>query len=400
MKRFLIFLAKFLSAIILAVMAIVFVTNVSPVYNFADSKPFSGDDIFNPYASLDTLSGWKRANFHTHTRVHGIFNECEYWPAEVQKRYDGFGYDIVTFSNHNKLTQNPVSPRLQVNVYEHGWNIFKFHKLVFGCDAVLPYDQFLPFLASQRQFQMDLLASNSDFIQLNHPFRTNFTTKHIMESLTGYRITELDSGKTTEQEYWDWSLSAGHYTFGLANDDLHYPDRSGKIAIRCNWLNCPSAEYSDIMKTLLSGAYYSMRVPDYGEGDWEVKHRMNADLPQIENIGANGDTLFMTLSKKADLIKVYGQDHNILDSVKFSDSIIYQMRGNDHYARFTAYFDDGVVIYSNPFARYDSSVSESPYREEPHRVNWVLTILFNLFVLALSAGCIFLLTNLVKRKGS
>ena len=47
---------------------------------------------------------------------------------------------------------------------------------------------------------------------------------------------ELDSGKSTENEYWDWALSAGHYSFGLANDDLHYPDKSSRIAVRCNFL--------------------------------------------------------------------------------------------------------------------------------------------------------------------
>ena len=30
-----------------------------------------------------------------------------------------------------------------------------------------------------------------------------------MQKLGGYRIMELDSGKSTENEYWDWALSAG-----------------------------------------------------------------------------------------------------------------------------------------------------------------------------------------------
>ena len=42
------------------------------------------------------------------------------------------------------------------------------------------------------------------------------TSKSHMQKLGGYRIMELDSGKSTENEYWDWALSAGHYSFGLA----------------------------------------------------------------------------------------------------------------------------------------------------------------------------------------
>jgi hypothetical protein len=30
---------------------------------------------------------------------------------------------------------------------------------------------------------------------------------------------ELDTHVSTENEYWDWALSAGHYSFGVANDD-------------------------------------------------------------------------------------------------------------------------------------------------------------------------------------
>ena len=146
---------------------------------------------------------WKRANFHTHTRVKGILNECEYWPAETDEAYRKFGYDIVTFSNHNELTLHPYDSLLQVNVYEHGINLFKYHKLVFGCDEVNRFDHLIPLFASQKQFQLDLLGKESDFIQMNHPLRTTGTSKSHMQKLGGYRIMELDSGKSTENEYWD-----------------------------------------------------------------------------------------------------------------------------------------------------------------------------------------------------
>lgn len=263
---------KFLASIIVFAVTVIILFSISPIYNFEDPKPFSGPDIFNPYARLDTTIGWKRANFHTHTRVKGLFNECEFWPDYVDEAYRKFGYDIVTFSNHNKLTIHPYDPSLQVNVYEHGYNLFKYHKLVFGCSKVNHFDHFLPLVASQKQWQLFYLGKDADFIQMNHPYRTNNTTERSFRWLTGYRIMELDSGCGTEQEYWDWALSAGHYSFGLANDDLHYPNRSDRMAVRCNMLNCQGATYQDIRETLLSGAYYSLRVPDYGNGDWNVKY--------------------------------------------------------------------------------------------------------------------------------
>lgn len=385
-------LLKFLGVVFFIALFAIVATSVSPVYNFSEARPFSGPDIFNPYASLEGVDSipWKRANFHTHTRVKGIFNECEYWPDQTDSAYRKFGYDIVTFSNHNELTVHPYDTALQVNVYEHGINIFKYHKLVFGCESVNRFDNLLPLFVFQKQFQLDLLAKESDFIQMNHPLRTGGTSEYQMRRLEGYRLMELDSGKSKENEYWDWALSAGRYSFGLANDDLHYPNRSGKMAVRCNFLYCPSARYEDIKKTLLSGGYYAMRVPDYGHGDWEVKYAKNRNLPSVNKIGLDSTTVFISLSQKADSIKFIGQNHTTLALAKDAYEAEYDMKQEDSYVRITAYFPEGEVIYSNPFARYDASVSDSPYREPSNTVNIPLTVLFNLAVLALCAGVIVL----------
>lgn len=277
-----------------------------------------------------------------------------------------------------------------MNVYEHGINIFKYHKLVFGCESVNRFDHLLPLFVFQKQFQLDLLGKECDFMQMNHPLRTGGTSEYQMRRLEGYRLMELDSGKSKENEYWDWALSAGRYSFGLANDDLHYPDRSGKIAVRCNFLYCPSARYEDIKKTLLSGEYYAMRVPDYGRGDWDVKYERNRNLPFVKKIGLDSTTVFISLSQKADSIKFIGQNHTTLALAKETGEAGYDMKPDDPYVRITAYFPDGEVIYSNPFARYDASVSDSPYREPSNTVNIPLTVLFNLAVLALCVGIIVL----------
>lgn len=389
-------LLKILAAMFLIALFAIFATSISPVYNFGEARPFSGPDIFNPYASLEKADSitWKRANFHTHTRVKGLLNECEYWPDETDRAYRKFGYDIVTFSNHNELTTHPYDSTLQVNVYEHGINLFKYHKLVFGCDAVNHFDHLLPLFVFQKQFQLDLLGKESDFIQMNHPLRTGGTSRFQMSRLEGYRIMELDSGKSTENEYWDWALSAGKYSFGLANDDLHYPDRSGKIAVRCNFLYCPSARYDDLKQTLLSGAYYAMRVPDYGHGDWNVKYERNRHLPSVSTIGLDSATVFISLSQQADSIKFIGQNHTTLFLAKACSLAHYDMQPEDSYVRITAYFPDGEVIYSNPFARYDASVASTPYREPDHTVNIPLTVLYNLLVLALCIGVVVLFYKL------
>lgn len=397
LRKTLVIIVKTVASVALIAFMAIFATSVSPVYTYDDPSPFTGPDIFNPYRSIDTAYCWKRANFHTHTRVEGIFNECEYWPGEVCDAYEKFGYDIVTFSNHNELTGHPFDPALQVNVYEHGYNLFKYHKLVFGSGKVNRFDHLLPLFAFQKQFQLDLLGKDSDFIQFNHPLRTNGISKEQMEKLSGYEIMELDSGKSTENEYWDWALSAGHYSFGLANDDLHYPDRSSRIAVRCNFLCTPSASYGDISKTLMNGCYYSMRVPDYGKGDWDAKYAGNTDLPSIKDIGLDRSSIYMSLSENADSIKVTGQNHAVLKHVTDTYGIEYAMKAEDSYARITAYFPDGEVIYTNPFARYDASADSDPFNGPSHSISWILTVLYNLLVLLLFIGTAALLVKTIRK---
>lgn len=390
MKKVLLIFVKCLASLFLVLFLAVFATSISPIYKFSEPAPFSGPDIFNPYRHYVDSIGWKRANFHTHTKVDGLLNECDYWPEEVLEDLEKFGYDIVTFSNHNRLTEHPRSEDLQVNVYEHGYNFFKYHKLVFGSQRVNRYDIMVPWMPSQMQFEMDYLGKKSDIIQFNHPFRTGGMSEKKMDRIEGYDIVELDSGVTTEQDYWDWALSAGHYSFALANDDLHHPDVTDCIARRCNWLNCPSGSYEDIKACLLDGCYWSMRIPDFGEGDWTLKYEENSHLPSVSGIGLDSTSVYISLTDKASRIVVTGQDHKTLYEASDTCAVSYTMAPEDAYARFTAYFPNGVVIYSNAFARYDSAEADSPFREPLHKVDWPLTILYNLAVVALIAAVIVL----------
>ena len=395
-RKILIIIGKTVACILVIALMAVAATSFSPVYRFGTAAAFSGPDIYNPYQDLDTAFCWKRANFHTHTKVEGPMNECEFTPSEVYNALKKFGYDIVTFSNHNKLTEHPTDSSLQVNVYEHGYNLFKYHKLVFGSDKVIHFDHLVPFCLSQKQFQLDYLGKDADIVQINHPLRTNGLSRRHMENLSGYRLIELDSGKSTENEYWDWALSTGHYSFGVANDDLHYPDRSGRIAVRCCFLCCRSAEYKDIKKTLSNGCFYSMRVPDFGNGDWEIKYEKNRHLPYITDIGVKDSTIYLSVSSQADSIRITGQDHRTLAVSYGSSDMAYQMRQNDSYARFTAYFPDGEVIYSNPFARYDASAADSPFSAHSHETSLILTVLFNLLAASVTAGCIYTIYKLIR----
>ncbi len=396
MKNTLLFCARVVASLFPVLLIVICVFSVSPIFSFSSPEPFSGPDIYNPYSDLDTASCWKRANFHTHTRVDNILNECPEYPDVVLEDYRKLGYDILAFSNHNQLTQHPTDSSLQINVYEHGINLFKFHKLVFNPSRMILYDHLIPFLVSQQQWQYDYLTRNADFIVMNHPDRELGSSPRAMHKLTGYRMIEADCGVSTELRLWDEALSAGHYSHCLINDDCHDSGNHSKIGIRCSWLQTPSERYEDVKPVLLKGCFYSMRVPDFGDGDWDVKYEANAHLPQIRDIGLRGDTTYIRLSAPA-RIEAWGQDHTLLATAE-GTQLEYVMQPDDSYVRYSAFFNHGVVVYSNVFARYDKTKTETPFRVSPHKVNYLLTVLFNLALVAVVWLCIRCLRRLFAHK--
>ena len=394
MNKFFKLAAKITASILLSVVAATALMSVSPIYRFEGPSPFHGDRIYNPYADFDTTIGWKRACLHTHTRVDKGINECPYYPDVVYSDYIGYGYDILGFSNHQALTPHPVDTSLYIAIYEHGYNLFKFHLNAFGVKKVEKFDHLLPVLLSQKQFMIDRLAADGDFVQFNHPDRTLTVNTRVMEHLSGYRLIEGDSGfeewdlgEGTVLRRWDEALSAGRYAHNNINDDNHNSKDPGAIARRCSWINTPTPYWKDVKEQLLKGNFYTTRIPDFGRGDTTAKHAGNRTLPRIKDIGMRGDTIFMILSAPAQTIRVISQNGKTVDSVSSASIIEYAMTEDDPYIRMTARYGNGTTVYTNAFARY--SEGDSPYREFAHPVRWGMTVIWNLLLLSAASACIW-----------
>lgn len=389
---------KSLLVVILVAISIAIATSFSPIYDFAEPRPFSGPDIYNPYRDIDTAHCWKRANIHTHTRVEGILNECEFSADSVYHIYKSFDYDIIGFTNHNELTKHPIDKELQMDIYEHGYNALNYHIMTYGAKRVWLYDALMPLFASQKQFMLDKLSDDADIVQINHPQRIRLFNYADLEKISGYRLMELTAAEEEiENKQWDIALSAGRYSHGIMNDDLHYPDRPEKIAIRCSFICTPTERYEHVKEALIEGCFYSMSVPNYGDGDWSVKYALNRELPKVKDIGLRDSTIYIELSTAADSIKFVGSNHRTLHTAYSATSAEYTMQSSDPYARIMAFYNDGAVIYSNAFARYDSAMQESPYRGDMYSINTTLTIIFNIAVALCLALVLALIYIIIRR---
>ena len=384
--------------VILVAISIAIATSFSPIYDFAGPRPFNGPDIYNPYRDIDTAHCWKRANIHTHTRVEGILNECEFSADSVYHIYKSFDYDIIGFTNHNELTKHPIDKELQMDIYEHGYNTLNYHIMTYGAKRVWLYDALMPLFASQKQFMLDKLSDDADIVQINHPQRIRLFNYADLEKISGYRLMELTAAEEEiENKQWDIALSAGRYSHGIMNDDLHYPDRPEKIAIRCSFICTPTERYEHVKEALIEGCFYSMSVPNYGDGDWSVKYALNRELPKVKDIGLRDSTIYIELSTAADSIKFVGSNHRTLHTAYSATSAEYTMQSSDPYARIMVFYNDGAVIYSNAFARYDSAMEESPYRGDMYSINTTLTIIFNIAVALCLALVLALIYIIIRR---
>lgn len=379
MSRIIKTISRVMMVLLMVIILVLSLFSFSPIYRWREPAPFSGDRIYNPYAGTDSTIVWKRATFHTHTKVDKGINECPYYPDEVYDDYTALGYGIVAFTNHNALTEHPYDQRLDLNAYEHGYNLFKLHTNVFGTHQVQKYDILLPIFDSQKQFKMNLAKKHGEFITFNHPDRTHGITSKTMARLSGYRLIEGDSGfeerdggEGTHLRHWDEALSAGRYSHNILSDDNHDSKNPARIARRSTWVNTPTAEYFDVRDALLQGNFYSMRTPEGIPTD---------SLPRISCIGLKSDTIHISLTKPASTIEVISQNGEVKQRLSDTGFAQYVIQGDEPYIRMTARFDDGTVIYTNAFARY--SDGDSPYRDLNHPIHWPLTILYNLILLAI-----------------
>ncbi len=388
---------RILVSVLFVVALAVAATSFSAIYDFAPPRSFEGKDIFNPYAEFNPNVEWKRTSLHTHTRVDGPLNECDFTAKETYDKYVDYGYDIVGISNHNEITPHPNSMQ-DISIYEHGYNLRNFHKLAIGAERVMRFDALFPIFASQAQYQLNMLAEECQVLQLNHPSRSALLDSARLTKIGGYDILELSGiDAYLENKHWDWALSAGRYSYALLNDDLHYPDRSSRFAVRCSYLGADECTTKEIIATLESGCFYSVRVPDYGNGDWEVKRKMNNSLPKIENIGLVGDTIYLKLSHTPEQIRVIGQDHTLLARVTESDTMSYCIRDCDPYARVVVSYPDSLIIMTNAFARYDKATMASPADREHCTINRLTTILYNIAVALVIGIIVVIYIRIVRR---
>lgn len=285
-----------------------------PTYRFEDPKPFSGRFIHNPYQKLTNY-------------------EWEYFD---------FRDSLMNFN---------------ITSYEYGYGLSQTRYLCVDYKSKRKIDYLFFQNIHFKQHNINCLNKNSSLViptNLNKGFKLR-EFKH----LDNYRLMEILSPRGEFINYWDLALSSGHRVNILATSNLNNFKHS--VAI--------NADYNDkeqILSSLKEGDFYAISYK-----------KENDDLPQLDNISLNNDTIYISADKTIKKLRFIGQNGVVKDSLCNVSQGLYIFKEDDTYIRTELYFDDGTTIYLNPTIRHQYQYFFDPVLSEIMKEKtWLMRIVF------------------------
>lgn len=264
-----------------------------PSYSFAEIEPFHGDFIYNPYSEINRINYF---DFRSENIENQGFNVGEYGYALTGTRYLCLGYD-----SKRKIDY--------------------------------------PFLQSihYKQFNIDKLNKKCRFVAPAHPSKG--FKKGEMTRLDHYRVMEALSPNDNSLYYWDIALSNGHRVNIIATTG----DEFGTVFDTIKYLTATIGENDaeSVFNALERGDSYAVAY-----------HGSLIDVPELQSVTLNNDTLMVAVSAKAKEIRFVGQNAVVKQQVNDVSEAFYVFKKDDTYIRTEVEFENGNTLYLNSLVRH------------------------------------------------
>jgi len=379
-------LVKFLTGILLLVWLVLFPYTLTPVYEYPESKSFSGDQLYNPYAETD-FSQWQRVNFHAHSDYWGnigITHAHTNSPENIHRVYkEELGYTLPGISDYQHINRSLDSLTSFLPVYEHGYNIHRVHQLPVNAKRVTYLDYPLSQNTAQKQHVINAIRRQSDFVILAHPHLDSGYKVNDIKNLSNYQAIEILNTFAFYKpaiDLWDVALSEGKYVVAAGNDDMHDMSRRREFGYRFNSVGTESKEASDILTEMKKGNHMVISIHRNSKDDLERKKEKLQDVEKrIEYFNVSGDTITMVVNHPVFYLSIMGDNGKTLKKSE-TDSIKYVLQPEDTYVRAEAHFNDHTNIFLNPVIRYSGDLSEYQLQA---KIKYLPTALFILLRVAL-----------------
>lgn len=310
-----------------------------PVYSFPEPASFAGPALHNPYAGW--TGDWQRANLHAHGSAWGGMTSGAQPDSAVAQHYRRLGYTVPGVSNYQAIAAHHGVDTLPL--YEHGFNVGKYHQLAIGARQVEWFDFPLWQSLSHRQYVIDRVKRKAALVSLNHPDSRDAYGNHALRFLSGYDMIEVVNGPFTAEALWDEALSSGHPVWAVANDDTHDLTDARRMAVGWNMIGAPSASEDAVVGALRAGHSYAV----LRTGALDAAH-----LTRLERLDVRGDTITVALAGAPSTVVFIGQNGVVRKSVSSVTAADYTLTDDDTYVR-TVVTSPQTTLFLNPVFRWD-----------------------------------------------
>lgn len=214
-----------------------------------------------------------------------------------------------------------------IKVYEFGYALGGARYLCLGYDKKRKIDY--PFLQSvhYKQFNIDKLNKITRIVAPAHP--TKGFKKGEMTHLDHYRVMEALSDGDNSLYYWDIALSNGHRVNSIATGENYATASIG------------DNDAESVFKSLETGNSYAVAY-----------HGSLLEVPELQEVKLNNDTLVVSVSEIAREIRFIGQNAIVKQQLSDVSEGQYVFKKDDTYIRTEIEFDGGNVLYLNPLVRH------------------------------------------------
>ncbi len=329
----------------------------TPVYDFPESNPFSGNKFFNPYENLN--GKWIKANFAVNGLAWNGFTNGVNTSEEIYEKYTELGYGLVGFGDYQKITERVENQELFIPVYEHGYNILKRHHLCIGAYDVNWIE--FPLIQSihQKQFMNNMLKDRCEVLALAHPTLLGAYSNEDISKLTNYDCLEVFNNFRHSEELWDVALSSGKKVWIMANDDTHDINSSEGAGNYWNMILSNDSSPNSIIKSLKNGAHFA------------VSGKNGLLDNSLKRISVENNRLEIELAKNAEAI-IFISDSSYVKKIvqEKTNFAFYDIQPQDTYVRIEVH-NKNSRMYLNPIFRYNGEIIE-----QYASINWTASIAY------------------------
>ncbi|MBV9963086.1 MAG: hypothetical protein JO072_12635 [Parafilimonas sp.] len=316
---------------------------------------------------MNSSDCWQQSNFHAHSCAWNGITNGKQSACDMIDLYKQKGYAYASISNYEKIALQDAQPN-SVEVYEHGYNIFKIHQLVIMPKKVCYNDFPLFQFASSKQFMINKLNYDAEAVVLAHPKIRNGYSDEDLKKLSGYNLMEVLNHAGNACNKWDVALSAGKPVWIVGDDDTHDVLDTNQTFRNWTMVNCKQKNKDSLIKSLIGGSAYAVNGSDAKNDN------------KLVGVKTKGLTIEVRLQTKADSIQLIGQNGIVRKTFVNTNEAFYNFKNNDTYIR-TVIYNKASVMYLNPVLRYNGITR--PQNNSTAAINFYETIFYRSGLLVL-----------------